>query len=375
MDEIILLNRIRVDVGNISGSLSELLQYSGMAGFNDNYEPQERPRVVGTWTINDWYTQEQLAAAQTAFDGLTIVPNTNYLINFDNLAVQVLDSTKPNYNPAVAIILQGNKVGITLSESPISGGGGRWFLTKSEAAALAYTGGQIRHSYFFQQTSVSDTNNIIDGGNYVFTTFNEAKYFTNLFDERLNYYREGGQFQNCTFLEEFTFPDTQTILPYRMFVGCTKLHKLNLDNIVQSIRGGIGGTDLTITTLPPNLQIIGEDIGFNEIKSFTATEIPLSVTSINHWAFFDIESAYLHISSQTPPTLSGSGYHGVFGRISSSNNYPIYIGTGSSQEDDQAMIDNYKQQSTIWADYIDNAGIDSYHPIIDTWYNYLHPTT
>jgi len=37
-NEIILLNRVRVDIGNVSGSLSELMQYATLKGFNDNYE-------------------------------------------------------------------------------------------------------------------------------------------------------------------------------------------------------------------------------------------------------------------------------------------------------------------------------------------------
>ena len=38
-EELILLNRIRADIGNVEGSLSDLMELSDMAGFNDNYEP------------------------------------------------------------------------------------------------------------------------------------------------------------------------------------------------------------------------------------------------------------------------------------------------------------------------------------------------
>ena len=105
-NELIILDRVRIDIGNVSGSLSKLLSYSFLKGFDDNYQPQEKPRLVGTWTVNDWYTQEQLVQAQNTFDGLTIVENQNYLLDFSQIAVQVLDDTQPNYNPALAILLQ-----------------------------------------------------------------------------------------------------------------------------------------------------------------------------------------------------------------------------------------------------------------------------
>jgi hypothetical protein len=154
-DEVVLLNRIRADIGNVEGSLLGLMELAGMAGFNDNYEPQAKPRLVGTYTINDWYTSEQLAEAQATFDGITIVPDPNYLINFDNLAVQVLDNTQPNYNPGMAIVLQKTGHGVTFDTPVISGQTGRWMLTKVEAS-------DIRELVTLKnRATVTDTNGIV----------------------------------------------------------------------------------------------------------------------------------------------------------------------------------------------------------------------
>ena len=166
MDEIILLNRVRVDIGNVSGSLSELMQYATLKGFNDNYEPQEKPRLVGTWTVNDWYISEQLTQARNTFDGLTIIENNEFLIDFNNLAVQTLDSTQPNYNPAVAIILHNNGIG-NLLDFYYHETGGKYFLTKSEAAAITSFG-----RMFYNQSTVTDVNRICGtvGANYTLTS-------------------------------------------------------------------------------------------------------------------------------------------------------------------------------------------------------------
>lgn len=175
--EDVVLNRIRVDIGNVSGSLSKLLQYAGMAGFNDNYEPQTKPRLVGTWTVNDWYTQEQLVNASTYFDGLTVQGDPNYLIDFNNMAVQTLDNTQPNYNPGAAICMQGAGLGVTLDEPPISGQTGRWFITKTEVAAIA------TFNCFRNKQTVVDVNGIITSDTsitYNFDAFPEFKYFTGI---------------------------------------------------------------------------------------------------------------------------------------------------------------------------------------------------
>lgn len=98
--ENVVLNRIRVDIGNVSGSLSELMKYSTFAGFNDNYEHQTKPRLDGTWTINDWYTTNQLAQAQATFDGLTIVSDANISYDIiDEHTIHILSTTVPSVAP------------------------------------------------------------------------------------------------------------------------------------------------------------------------------------------------------------------------------------------------------------------------------------
>lgn len=174
MAELILLNRIRGDIGEYSGSLSELLSLSSLKGFNDNYEPQAKPRLVGTWTINDWYTTDQLAQVQDTFDGLTIVEDPNWLINFDDLAVQVIDNTKPNYNPAVAILMHGAGFGKVFNEPVVTGQEGRWILLKADAAKIS------SFSCFAYKTDVVDTECIVskNADTYSFEYFPEFEYFT-----------------------------------------------------------------------------------------------------------------------------------------------------------------------------------------------------
>lgn len=222
MDEIILLNRIRVDIGNVSGSLSDLLELAGMSGFNDNYEPQAKPRLVGTWTINDWYTSAQLAQAQAAFDGLTIVGDPNYVINFNDLAVQTLDSTEPHYNPAVAIILQAKGKGTTL-DVPLLGQG-RYMLTKSQASSITSIG-----TWFSGVKNPYDSNGIVSSDTtmqYSFNDFIELKYFTGVST------LSGAVFQNCSNLTRLgisknlvNFGDRDgSVGSMNLFTGCTSLN-------------------------------------------------------------------------------------------------------------------------------------------------------
>ena len=170
----VILSRVRVDIGNVSGSISKLMKYASMAGFNDAGEEQSKPRLVGTWTINDWYTSAQLAQAQAAFDGLTIVGDPNYILDFSQMAVQVLDPNEDNYNPAVAIILQGQNKGVTMSNAPF--GYGRWFITQTEAALTSVS------TYFTSKNSVTDSNLIVseDALSYYFREFNEFRFFNNI---------------------------------------------------------------------------------------------------------------------------------------------------------------------------------------------------
>lgn len=287
MDELIILNRIRVDIGNVSGSISELMQYAGMSGFNDNYEPQVKPRLVGTWTINDWYTSAQLAQAQAAFDGLTIVGDPNYLINFNDFAVQTLDSNQPNYNPAVAIILQGKSLGITLPGPVVSGQTGRWMLTKSQASTITNIG-----NWFKYKTAVIDTNGIVSSD----TTA------------------------------------TYTISRFEEFIYFTGITLLNANN-------GFFGERFTYIEFPST--IIG--LGNQAVASWGGPALTMKFNSVNPPSFDMSEVSPFYQTTITK----------------------IYVGDGSSAAHDDAIL----------ADYVAASGWSSYASIIDTWYNYLHPTT
>lgn len=340
MTEIILLNRIRVDIGNVSCSLSELMQYAGMAGFNDAGEEQVKPRLVGTWAINDWYTTAQLTQAQAAFDGLIIVPDPNYLINFDDLAVQVLDSTKPNYNPAVAIILQSNNIGTTLNQALVSGGG-RWFLSKTEAAnVICNSQYSPFNNYFKNKTSVTDSNGIVSNDtsiSYKFTTFNEFKWFTGV-----------------SYIHD-------------LFNKCSELSMVILPNTITNISGGASGggtfyncSKLTEVNIPSNLQILGNYIFVNCSMLNIGLEFPSTITTFLARCFANSSISYIHISNETPFTINTGGY----GSFVSYNN-KIYVGDGSSAAHDDAILQAYLA-NTDWA---------SLSSQLDTWYNYLHPTT
>lgn len=360
----IVLSRVRVDIGNVSGSISELMQYSSMAGFNDAGEEQAKPRLVGTWTVNDWHTQEQLAAAQAAFDGLTVVGDNNYLINFDDLAVQVVDPNEDNYNPAVAIILQGQNLGTTIATAPL--GHGRWFMTKAQAAAVTrldvWSG--VWNGMFTNKTTVSDSNNIIDGNSYDFVSFNELEQFVGL--TTLGYQ----PFSNCRLLESITLPHQITSLPDQTFNGCTKLSNVNLTSITYYGDSSLKSSKINLSNID-NVTHIGSGT-FNGCTNVTFTEIPANITAIsenlNNLGTFAHTTGipYLHFLSETPVTgilgqyAKTHGYCTFYGTT-----YKIYVGDGSSQEHDNTVLSAY-QQASNWSGLVND---------LDTWYNYLHPTT
>ena len=343
MAEIILLNRIRVDIGNVSGSLSELLQYASMAGFNDNYEPQAKPRLVGTWTINNWYTTAQLAQAQAAFDGLTIVEDPNYVIDFSQLAVQTLDDTQPNYNPAVAIILQATGYGIVLPDSVVSGQKGKYMLKKSEASSIISNSQYSDfNTYFKNKTSVTDTNGIVSNDvsiSYKFESFNEFKWFTGV-----------------------------SVL-HDAFFGCSELISIILPDTIISLLGGNGGdsvfsqcSKLSFVNIPNSLQILG-NFTFRRCPSLNiGLEFPSSVTQFMARCFNDgnplTQISYIHITNEIPFTIA-TGSYGSFNQY----NNKIYVGDGSSALHDNAILEDYLA-NTDWATVSSQ---------LDTWYNYLHP--
>lgn len=375
------LTRVRLDIGSVSGSLTELLSYSSLNGFNDSYEEQVKPRLVGTWTVDSYYTSSQLTQAQNAFDGLTIVADSSYLINFNDLAVQTLDSTQPNYNPAVAIVLSNHNLGTTLS-APMISGGGKWYLTKSVAATVTKldTGGG---GWFQGVKTVTDTNGIVSSdttATYTFSSFTEFQYFTSVASV------VGNGFQGCTNLEDITLPTSVTYLYTMAFNGCKKLKitslqnieylgvyafatafsaddsiDINLPSLTTLVTGGNGGAQFsqsgikTVTNLG-SITLLSDSC-FASCSNLESIVIPSTVTTIQSSSLTGVKAGcIIHLLPTTPPTMYTGQWPGTS---------KFYVGDGTSASDDNAILQAYLA-NTNWATYSSR---------LDTWYNYLHPTT
>lgn len=282
-NEIILLNRVRVDIGNVSGPLSELMQYATLKGFNDNYEPQEKPRLVGTWTINYWYTQEQLAQARNTFDGLTIVENNEFLIDVNNSTVQTVDSTQPNYNPAVCIILEQAGYGSYMDDNDKTKG---WVLTNKQASLITSI------NNFKNNVNVNDVNGICGtiGTTYPFVSFNEFSAFTGL-----------------------------TSIPTEMFSGCSNLEQITLPDSVTSIGYGLAyGTKISSFVVPLSQKIIGQQTpGWSTIRYY---EMHSQVTQIAANAFAYLNNLTMVIKAVTPPSTDSNLWMNC-----SYNTFKIYV--------------------------------------------------
>lgn len=224
------LNRVRLDVGTQSGTVAELYKYAAYAGFNDAYENQTKPRLVGTWTITDYWTNDELAYLQSAFDGLTISydssKNVETLLENGDMAVQTLDSTKPNYNPAAAIVLQGAGYGRTLDNPIVEGETGKWFLSKAVASTITSISTIFRNA-----VDVVDANGIVSDDTtleYSFTSFNELQYFGITSIAAGSSTSALGSFGGCTKLERIILPETVTTIGAYGFYNCNKLESINI---------------------------------------------------------------------------------------------------------------------------------------------------
>ena len=220
------LQRIRCDIGNISGTVTELLRYTVLAGFTDNYEEQQIPRIVGTWTINGWYTNEELENFQGAIDGLTVLGdgthNVETALENGDLAVQTIDSTKPNYNPAAAIRLNANGYG-HITTNRIVNNGGKFFIGKNEASIIT----TLPVDIFRGITTVVDENSIVTNDNeaeYNFDSFDEFKYFTGITTITAGSSTTAlGLFGGCTKLSSIKIPHGVTTIGAYAFYDCTAL--------------------------------------------------------------------------------------------------------------------------------------------------------
>lgn len=204
------LTRVRCDIGNVTGHFSEIYKYSNLSGFNDNYEKQNKARIVGTFNIDDYYLDLEVTAIRNRLDGTTVntpqedTYNINYLLENDLLAIQTLDSTEPNYNPAAAIILKQHNIG-TVIDNP--SGVGRYFVLKSEVATITTIS-----NWFTGVTEVTDTNAIVTSDNtqsYTFDEFDELEYFTGITKLGDSSTTTGnGTFQGCSNLASIKLPNT-----------------------------------------------------------------------------------------------------------------------------------------------------------------------
>lgn len=397
------LSRIRVDIGARAGSYSDLMKFSNLQGFDDDYNFQAKPRFVGSYYIDSWHTIEQLNNARSIFESadFTISHDSTKIINFNDLAVQTLDSTKPNYNPAVAIILQARGLGITMSEYPL--GYGRWFLTKSQAAAITSFQQSSDNSYFRSVTTVTDSSAIVSDDatlTYDFEYFNELVYFTgfnqiyqycflnctklkevDLSNHKLN----TETFNGCTSLQKVVLNSDETIIPHKCFCNCSKLEVINLPNTITTISneafercGKNKDLDLNLPNLTGSTgthpffgsQLIRKVINLGTLttlvsygfsrSSCTEVTLPATLTTMTGEIFaFCPNLVFVHLLSETPPSASSNCFN------STTTNYKIYVGDGSSAAHDDAIL----------ADYQAASGWSSYSSRLDTWYNYLHPTT
>lgn len=235
------LQRIRCDVGNVSGSVAELFRYTALAGFTDDYQEQQIPRIIGTWTLNNWYTNEELENFQGAIDGLTVVGdgthNVETALENDNFAIQTIDSSKPNYNPAVAIRLNANGYGC-ITTNRIINNGGRFVIGKNEASTIT----TLPVNVFRGITTVVDENSIVtddDEAEYDFNSFDEFKYFTGITTITAGSSITAlGLFGGCTKLSSIKIPYGVTTIGAYSFCNCTALSgSLVFPDTVTSIGG------------------------------------------------------------------------------------------------------------------------------------------
>lgn len=177
------LERIRINIGEISGSFSDLQKFKEFKGYNDSLPDVDGfdnsttytsyPNLIGTYTITDYITQELLSQLRSIFPNLTI--NASNIIYWDELAVQTLDPEKPNYNPAFAILCYNKGYGTTTTALDSNG---TYLLTKAQAAVITLPKG-IFSNASSAYLSVSDSKLIVNKvqSSYSLKKLNQCVYF------------------------------------------------------------------------------------------------------------------------------------------------------------------------------------------------------
>lgn len=114
---------------------------------------------------------------------------------------------------------------------------------------------------------------------------------------------------------------------------------------------------LWVINFPETLTEIG-DGAFRYDNKLKNLILPASITRIGGYAFNYTFFEYVHVKAPTPPSLGA----GVF-----DTGYKIYVGDGSSQAGDDAIL----------AAYLADSAWSAYSSILDTWYNHITfiPTT
>lgn len=312
---VILLNRIRADIGNVEGPLPDLMELAGMAGFNDNYEPQAKPRLVGTYTVTDYITQAVASFLQSNCpDGMTLImPN---IVSPSDCLIQSFDKDGVNYNPGVCVVLYRNRSYVNRVYN-IDGSIGIAILLDSISNNTSFNFDFYSDGNFHGFANVTDNDGVC------------VESYTD------------GVFSPRTY-------DITTL----SFLG-------NLPSNIKTLVVGLSNytkvTDSVIKIAPH-----ATEINFRGLTSFIRNstryvfEIGENVTKItNYNDYYGQSKSICHLLAETPPTMTSM--YGI---------HPTCVGDGSSAEHDDAILQAYLAVSP-WSGYAS---------MLKTWYSYLHPS-
>lgn len=374
------LDRVFVNIGSVLGPMSELVSYTNIdGGFDTTGNFVNKPYIIGTFTVTDFYTQAELSACTNAFynNSLTIVadPNKNIDTVLANAGVQVLDEDEANFNPAVAIKLQAGGLG-TLLSSRYTEHGGKWFALKSDLANITQnTASTVLR--FGSASSLTDSNGIVTDDttiSYNFDSFDEFEYFTGLTTLM------GDWFDRCSNLTSIKIPSGITTINGSAFRGCSSLVNLTIPSNVTLVKGYIFGSTKTgligTLTLEPNDSLTLSNWCFSyglyttfivheglttipdsccrDCPNLSYVDLPSTITSIGSSAFRQNSSlSTFIIRATTPPPISSSTYD-----IPNNTNLKIYVPYSA----DHSILNSY-QTANIWSNYKDSQNNSKIHEL------------
>jgi len=335
------LNRIRCNINSSTGHTAEIYKYAQLSGFNDAGEQQTKPRIVGTFNIDDYYTDAEVAEIRSKIDGITVTTptasdyNVDTLLENDDLAIQTLDSTKPNYNPAAAIRLYTNGYGHTVASSHLLNGEGRFFITKDEVATIT----SLSKNIFGGIASAVDSNKIVsndDTEEYLFTSFDEFKYFIGMrsIPNGASSTSPRNIFAGCSNLQSITLPEGVTTIGTYAFFRLNNLSILTLPSTITQIQD----YNFSSSGYTPNLHTVYFNGTLNQWMGFTRASsgnmanpctcgadlyiqgellenlvIPEGITSIKTICFANVRSLKSVIIPNSVTSIGASAFHGCSG--------------------------------------------------------------